>query len=83
MWNQIQLPQDERDDFLAGCAALDIDASQFALAALENVPLEPGPIDRRVIVAKGKKKLEFNGGNGTNWIGPALDAIKRGDLNED
>lgn len=82
MWNSAKVHDDEREDFLALCKSNGIDGSSLMLGALEQVPLEPGPIARRVVVARGTKKVEFEAGSGTDWIQPAIDAVRAGALDE-
>lgn len=73
-----KIPADELEDFRSGVVAAGLDPGGFKLSARDDVPLNPGPIARIVAVERGGVLAEFSGGNGEDWLTPALAAVKSG-----
>jgi hypothetical protein len=79
---QAEVPNDELQDFWAGCLDRGYNASEFMISAHEDTPVNLEPIVRIVAVQRTFKgnvlAHQFDGSNGRSWVVPALDYLQAG-----
>lgn len=76
------IASDEMQDFWRECTAAGYKPDQFMLSAVEEYPVNPGPIKRIVSVERTNVSpricYEYDGSSGQDWIAPASAEIRAG-----
>jgi len=78
MWNAT-IPDDELQDFWAGCKSAGYDPQSFQVQAKEEYPPgPPGPIKRLVKVMRQQYVRDFDASSGHDWVTTAINAVRQG-----
>jgi len=74
-----EFPADERDDFKSILLRWRLDAGDFEVSALEDVPVAAGPIAREIAVRRRStgKAVKFDGGNFSHWLIDFEEALRK------